>query len=138
MWAFWLSHLTPLHFPIVITSFEFFSFFILPLSLLPTSLYSWGGSCSCAVVEPGLKSGVFADEATVSHPNYTQSHLVLTFTHNFSYYSEHVAFCLCTYLHSDWLVISLSVKHTQGLIFPIYKIVSKVSSTPVIFTIPAF
>ena len=34
--------LTPLHFLTVITSFEFLSFFILPLSLLPTSLYSWG------------------------------------------------------------------------------------------------
>lgn len=136
MWAFWLSHLTPLHFLTVITSFEFLSFFILPLSLLPTSLYSWGGSWECAVGELGLKLGGFCRWTAASHLNYTQSHL--TSAYNFSYFSKHVAFCLCIYLHSDWVVISLSVKYTQGLIFLIYKIVSKVASITIIFTLLAF
>lgn len=56
-------------FPHVITSFEFSSFFVLPLSLSPTSLYLGRGSQEHAMGEPELKLRVFANETIAFHRN---------------------------------------------------------------------
>lgn len=118
----------------VITSFTFSSFLILPPSLLPPSLYSERGSQGCVKGELGQKPEVLAGEATASHHKYTLSHLVLI-PHNFSYCSKPLAFCLCAYFHT---IISLTVKYTIVLIFLIYKIISEISSVSTIFFILYF